>query len=108
MSTPGVAVGSAWSGRRGWSPGWAITVAAVGALLALVPVVYGAGVLMQPSIGNPTADGMGAAIGQVSLAAGLVTLAFLGWFLVRGGRGGFVVGTALVALGVGYYVLLGL
>jgi hypothetical protein len=38
MSTPGVAVGSAWSGRRGWSPGWAITVAAVGALLALVPV----------------------------------------------------------------------
>lgn len=107
-------VGGAQRGKkrtRGWSPLWAVVTAGVGSALALVPLWLGIALLGKASptggwLGGLFAEaaapqeGLALALGQFAVLASVLVLALLGWFLVRGGRLPFLVGTQLVAVGL--------
>jgi len=76
-------------------------MAVAGMVLALVPLWYGIALLIDAGTGPANdADPIGTALGQVALAAAVAVLALLGWFLARGGRFPFLVGTGMVAVGL--------
>lgn len=91
---------------RGWSPGWAVAVAVLGGVVTLVPLWYGIAVLVQDTSAPGQDDGFAVAVGQLAVSASVVVLALLAWFLLRGGRLPFWLGTALVATGLAWYATL--
>ena len=82
-------------------------MAALGCALTSVPLLYGIRILVEHGLSTAGESGVAVAIGQVALAASLIVLAPLGWFLARGGRVPFVLGSTLVVLGLAYWATLG-
>lgn len=73
-------------------------------LVALPPLWYGLSLTAEGRTGAQSdAEAIAVALGQIALLAAVAVLVLLGWFLARGGRFPFLVGTGMVAVGLVWF-----